>query len=104
MEVTQQGLSFVESLSKYTLFTVGDGLVSQIPALLVAVSAGIAVTRVSDKDTSLIGRDVFSQLGREPQALGTTAGVLFFLAFVPGFTNNFLLVNGVCFSLTLFSR
>ena len=82
--VSQQGLSFSAAAEKYTIFTIGDGLVSQIPALLVAVAAGIAVTRVENKDSTFVGRDVFTQLSREPQALGTTGFVLFLLALVPG--------------------
>lgn len=82
--VSQQGLGLVEALERYTLFTIGDGLVSQIPALLVAVAAGVAVTRVEDKDGSYVGREMLSQLSREPQALATTGSVLLVLAFVPG--------------------
>ena len=82
--VTQQGLGLAEALQRYTLFTIGDGLVSQIPALLVAVAAGVAVTRVEDKDGSYVGREMLAQLSREPQALATTGSVLLILAFVPG--------------------
>ena len=82
--VTQHGLSLPDAASKYTLFTVGDGLVSQIPALLVAVAAGIAVTRVGDRDNNFIGRDIFCQLLREPQAILASSGVLALMAFVPG--------------------
>jgi flagellar biosynthesis component FlhA len=82
--VIQQNLSLAEAAARYTLFTIGDGLVSQIPALLVAVSAGITVTRVSDREGELLGRDMLGQLSKEPQALGTTAAVLLLLSFVPG--------------------
>ena len=94
--VTQQGLSFADAAQKYTLFTIGDGLVSQIPALLVAVAAGIAVTRVEGEEGSFIGRDLFSQLSREPQALATTATVMFMLSLIPGLpTFSFLGMAGV---------
>jgi len=82
--VSQHGLGLSEALSRYTLFTIGDGLCSQIPSLLVAVAAGIAVTRVADKDGSFIGRDMFAQLSHEPQALFATSAILMILAFVPG--------------------
>jgi flagellar biosynthesis component FlhA len=82
--VSQQGLGLGEAMGKFTLFTIGDGLVSQIPALLVSVAAGIAVTRVSDKEGEFVGRDMLGQLGREPQALATTGAVLCALALVPG--------------------
>ena len=74
--VTRHGLDIAQAVEKFTLFTIGDGLVSQIPALLVAVAAGIAVTRV---------RDVLKQLTQEPQAVGITAVVLAALGAVPGF-------------------
>ncbi len=82
--VTMLGMPIEKALATYTLFTIGDGLVSQIPALLVAVAAGIAVTRVEDKTDSFLGRDLFSQLGKEPQALATTSGFLLILGLVPG--------------------
>jgi flagellar biosynthesis component FlhA len=82
--VSQLGLSFNEAIQRFTLFTVGDGLVSQIPALLIAVGAGIVITRVENKDGRFPGRDLFSQLGREPQALATTGIMLIILAMLPG--------------------
>lgn len=82
--ITQEGLGVVEAARKYTLFTVGDGLVSQIPALLVTVAAGIAVTRVVDKDEQIVGREIISQLGSNPQVLAAAGCVLFLLASVPG--------------------
>lgn len=83
--ISQQGLSLADAARKYTIFTIGDGLVSQIPALLVGVAAGIVVTRVQDKDDVLLGQEIFAQLGREPQTLATTGSVLFALSLVPGF-------------------
>ncbi|HQH26977.1 MAG TPA: FHIPEP family type III secretion protein, partial [Oligoflexia bacterium] len=80
----QQGLSLLDAAEKFTIYAIGDGLASQVPALLVAVGAGITVTRVADRDGGLLGRDMFGQLSREPQALLTTAVVLMVLGFVPG--------------------
>lgn len=82
--VTQLQLSLGQALERYTLFTIGDGLVSQVPALLVAVAAGVAVTRVEDREGSYVGREMLSQLAREPQALATTGTVLLVMAFLPG--------------------
>ncbi|MCB0323777.1 MAG: FHIPEP family type III secretion protein, partial [Bdellovibrionales bacterium] len=82
--VTSHGLTLGESFQRYGLYTIGDGLVSQVPALLVAVAAGIAVTRVSDSEHHLVGRDMMGQLAREPQALFTSAAVLLALTGVPG--------------------
>ncbi|MCB0359846.1 MAG: FHIPEP family type III secretion protein, partial [Bdellovibrionales bacterium] len=89
------GLSFGEAFQRFALFTVGDGLVSQIPALLVAVAAGIAVTRVSDEQGSFVGREVVLQLGREPQTLSTTGGVLVLLALVPGIPSLLFCIMGM---------
>ena len=83
--VTRHGLDIAQAVEKFTLFTIGDGLVSQIPALLVAVAAGIAVTRVGDDQRTFLGRDVLKQLTQEPQAVGITAVVLAALGAVPGF-------------------
>lgn len=83
--VSEFGLSFQEALHRYTIFTVGDGLVSQIPALLVSVAAGIAVTRVEDTAGSRMSRDVLRQLSQEPAVLGTSGVVLIAFGCVPGF-------------------
>ncbi len=82
--VTQQNLGLLEAVERFTIFTIGDGLVSQIPALLVAVAAGVVVTRVADGGNEFVGRDMLSQLTREPQALVASAIVLLMLAAVPG--------------------
>ena len=81
--ITQQGLSIIEAIQKYSLLTVGDGLVSQIPALLVAVAAGIAVSRVADTEDSFVGRDIIRQMTRDPRVLSVTAFVLLGLSLVP---------------------
>ncbi len=80
--VLQQGLPLAESLMTYTLLTVGDGLVSQLPALLISVSAGIAVTRAAS-DVEL-GSDVASQLLQKPRALYIAAALLLAFGVVPG--------------------
>ncbi|MFN8389851.1 MAG: flagellar biosynthesis protein FlhA [Bdellovibrionota bacterium] len=95
--VVQHGLPFSAALQKYTLFTIGDGLVSQIPALLTATAAGIAVTRVADREGSSVGREMLVQLGREPQALALTAVVLMSLAFAPGLPFGLFILAGGLF-------
>jgi flagellar biosynthesis protein FlhA len=80
--MAQHGLSAGESLTTYSKLTVGDGLVTQIPALIVSTSAGILVTYGSsgtDMAPSLI-----RQLTRNPRVLWTAAGILALFAFVPG--------------------
>ncbi|WP_066507357.1 flagellar biosynthesis protein FlhA [Abyssisolibacter fermentans] len=72
------GLSLGEALQKYTLLTVGDGLVSQIPALLISTATGIVVTRAASD--SNLGQDIIGQLfGAEPKVMFIIAGVLIFL-------------------------
>ncbi|MHB0874967.1 MAG: flagellar biosynthesis protein FlhA [Anaerolineae bacterium] len=78
----QQGLSLMEALQTFTLLAVGEGLVSQIPALLISTATGIIVTRAaSDKN---LGHDVASQLFSHPRALFIVSGMLTALAVVPG--------------------
>jgi len=77
-----QGRSPADAVQTYTLLTIGDGLVSQIPALVVATSAGIVVTRtVSEAD---LGSDIVRQVLAYPRATGIAAAMLFLLALVPG--------------------
>ena len=80
--VAQQGISFSEAAESYTLLTVGDGLVSQIPALIVSVAAGMLVSRggvTGTADKALIG-----QLGGYPRALGVSSFLLVSLSLLPG--------------------
>ena len=74
-----QELGFAEALQKYTLLTVGDGLVSQIPALLISTATGIVVTRAaSDSD---LGNDIIKQLFNQPKIMYIISGVLVLLGF-----------------------
>ena len=80
--VAQKGLSFGQAAESYTLLTVGDGLVSQIPALIVSIAAGLLVSRggvTGTADKALIG-----QLGGYPRALGVSCFLLTCLSLLPG--------------------
>ena len=80
--VFQRGLSIGDAATTYTLLTVGDGLVTQIPALITSTGAGIIVTRTSSENN--LGHDINSQLTSRPQA-GLIAGpILVGLGFIPG--------------------
>ncbi|MEB3245456.1 MAG: flagellar biosynthesis protein FlhA [Vampirovibrionales bacterium] len=81
--VAQLGMSLAESASTYTVLTVGDGLVSQLPALVISTATGILVTRVSSTDNSL-GDDLSHQMFGNPKVMGLMAILLFLLALVPG--------------------
>ncbi|HHY38065.1 MAG TPA: flagellar biosynthesis protein FlhA [Clostridia bacterium] len=78
----EKGLPFGQALQRYSLLTVGDGLVTQIPALLVSTATGIIVTRAASE--SNMGQDLLSQLLSQPRAVGLAAGLVFTLAVVPG--------------------
>ena len=83
--IVQHGLTLQESISKYALLSVGDGLVSQVPALLISVASGIVVTRVQGSDDEGgLGTDLASQLLRSAPALRTAAGAVVLLGLMPG--------------------
>jgi len=80
--ISQHDLPFSEALEKYTLLTIGDGLVAQIPSLLLSTAAAIIVTRVnSSQDMS---EQIMRQMFAKPKALGLAGGILFALGIVPG--------------------
>ncbi len=88
----QRGMSPGESITTYSLLTVGDGLVSQIPALLMSVATGVIVTRAtSDGD---VGNDLVGQLSKHREALRIGGGALLGLCFVPGMPKLPFLVAG----------
>ncbi|WP_246506275.1 type III secretion system export apparatus subunit SctV [Mesorhizobium silamurunense] len=94
----QHDMSLGDAAATYSLLTVGDGLVAQIPALLVAVAAGTMVTRVGSADgTGDLGRQITSQLLRDSRALALAAVIMVGLAMVPGFPSIVFLVLGACF-------
>ncbi len=78
--LVQKGMSFQQALQTYTVLTVGDGLVTQIPALLISTSAGIIVTRAAAEAS--FGIDVSKQLFGYPKALGIAGGILVVLALL----------------------
>ncbi len=80
--MAQYGLGFSEAMQIYTLLTIGDGLVAQIPSLLLSIGAAIMVTRQNtDED---MGQTLVFQLFDNPKALTITAGILFVMGIVPG--------------------
>src|SRR5476649_2847437 len=80
--VAQQGLSFGEAARTYTLLTVGDGLVTQVPALIVSTAAGLLVSKAGVSGAA--DKALMKQLSGYPQALGMSAGVMLLLATLPG--------------------
>jgi type III secretion protein V len=84
--VMMHGMSLGQSAKIYTLLSIGDGLVSQIPALMIAITAGIVTTRVSsEKKDAHLGKEISEQLLKQPKALMIAGGVLLLMAAIPGF-------------------
>jgi flagellar biosynthesis protein FlhA len=80
--VVQRGMDIVTALQTYTVLTIGDGLVAQIPALLISVAAGMVVARSSTRDRLEI--ELGRQFGQQPRALAITAAAALLLALLPG--------------------
>jgi flagellar biosynthesis protein FlhA len=98
--VVQKGMSFSDAVHNYSLLTIGDGLVSQIPALLLSVATGIIVTRsASDGD---IGSDVIAQITRRRQPLRLAGSAALVLLLIPGMPKTpFLVAGGAVLYLSL---
>ncbi len=91
----QHGMSLADAGRTYALLTIGDGLVAQIPALLLSVAVAILVTRVSRPHD--MSQQIMSQVLGQPRALGVTAGVLGLLGVIPGMPNAvFLAMAALC--------
>jgi len=83
--MAQQGMSFGQAVHTFSLLTVGDGLVAQIPALLISVAAGTVVTRVATDEKRDLGSDIIAQLVSDARALYLAGIIVAGLAFIPGF-------------------
>ena len=89
----QKGMDIGTAAQTFTLLTIGDGLVTQIPALIVSTAAGIIVTRTATSTN--FSQEVSKQLLMKPKALGAAAGVMFFMALIPGLPHlSFLILAG----------
>jgi flagellar biosynthesis protein FlhA len=89
------GMAFGEALRVYTLLTIGDGLVAQVPALLLSTSVAVLVTRMSRQAD--MSKQVASQLFSQPRVLAVTGGVLGLVGLIPGMPNfAFLLLAAAC--------
>jgi flagellar biosynthesis protein FlhA len=83
--VLQHDMGLAQAAKNYTLLTIGDGLVAQIPGLIISIAAGMVVTRVSDDRD--IGQQVMGQMFRNAKAIGITAAIVGFLGLIPGMPN-----------------
>jgi flagellar biosynthesis protein FlhA len=94
--VWQKGMPLDTALTNYTLLTIGEGLVAQIPALVISTAAGILVTRSADENN--FGHELTGQFLNYPKAFYVASGVMFLFALIPGLPHfAFLLVSGVTF-------
>jgi len=93
--IFQQGMTANEATEVYSILTIGDGLVGQIPALFVAIAAGIIVTRVANDDSKDLGSEIGAQFVSKPYAIMVTSGLIFLLGFVPGFPTAIFLVISI---------
>lgn len=103
--VQLHGLSLGESISTFAILTVGDGLVAQIPALLMSLSAGIIVTRVTSAQSRDLGNDIFTEVVADPRVPAIAAGVIILIGLVPGFpTLTFVAFACVLFASSIFLK
>jgi len=92
--ILQKGLTFDVAVQTYTILTIGDGLVSQIPSLIISMSAGLLVTKAGTSGTT--DKLIFGQLGNHPRALAMTSIVTGLMAFLPGLPFiPFAIISGV---------
>lgn len=86
------GMETADAAKTYSLLSIGDGLISQIPALLISITAGIVTTRVSSEKSENLGSEISSQILKQPKALMITSAFLMGFSLVPGMpTGPFLL-------------
>jgi flagellar biosynthesis protein FlhA len=99
----QHGMSLTQALQTYTLLTVGEGLVSQIPALFISTATGIIVTRAGTDRP--MGEDLINQTLGNYRVLGIVAGMLLAIAIVPGFPKPpFIILGGIAGTLAFVMR
>ncbi|MCY0866776.1 MAG: flagellar biosynthesis protein FlhA [Aquificota bacterium] len=78
-----KGMGFLDAIRTYSLLTVGEGLASQIPALMLSTAAGVVVTKSSSKDR--LGRALLEEFSKEPRVFLFSSGLLLFIGLIPGF-------------------
>jgi len=100
--IAMRGMTFTDALSNYTMLTIGDGLVSQIPALIISISAGLVVTR-SAAGTPL-DVQIKSQLLNNPRVLGTVSGVVILFSFIPGMPTIPFLIIGIVLGVSTYFK
>ena len=99
--MVQHDLAFAEAVKNYTLLAIGDGLVAQIPSLIISVAAGLVVSRVANEQD--IGSQLVNQLFSDPKVIYITAGIIGGMGIIPGMPHfAFLLLAGLLASIAYF--
>jgi flagellar biosynthesis protein FlhA len=88
-----QKMPIAQAAETYTLLTIGDGLVSQIPSLIISTSAGIIVSRAASEDS--MGKELIKQFGRQPQALAVSSGIILIFGLIPGLPHIPFIILGI---------
>ena len=104
--IFQRGMALGEAANLYSILTIGDGLVQQIPGLIIALTAGIIVTRVdSEESDSNLADNISGQIIGKPRSIIVAGGIIVLFAFVPGFPMSaFLLISGVLIAMGLLAE
>jgi flagellar biosynthesis protein FlhA len=98
--IAQMGMDFSTALSTYTTLTIGDGLVSQIPALMISVGSGILVSRAASQND--LGQEITDQLFSRPKVLGVAGAMMILFALIPGFPKIPFIILGVSCSVAAY--
>lgn len=93
--VVQGGMEVVQAAERYTILTIGDGLVSQIPSLIISTAAGLIVSRAGSGGD--LSSQLFSQLFNSTKVMGITGGILLFFAIIPGMPKLSFILLGALF-------
>ena len=83
--IMQKGMTAEKAIKVYSILTIGDGLVSQIPALLISLTAGVIVTRVSGDASKALGQDITKQIFAQPKAMLIAGAMVILMMTIPGF-------------------
>lgn len=83
--VSQKGMTMGKAVKVYSILTIGDGLVSQIPALLISITSGIIVTRVASEEHTPLGTEIFKQVIAQPKAMLIAGSMILLFILIPGF-------------------
>ena len=94
--VFQYGMDLAQAAQTYTILTIGDGLVSQLPALMTSTATGIIITRAT-KDETNFAEGVIKQLVKDYKVMFIVGTILIFMAFIPGFPTGSMIFVGIIF-------